>query len=98
MANIDNLSIQVTASAEEARRTLDRLASSASRVKVASQGVSGGMRDMAQSAQDAGTVTQEAGEQAGRAEKICGALGKARKTPDVLRRKERLVSRRFGTL
>lgn len=68
MANIDNLSIQVTASAEEARRTLDRLASSASRVRVASQGASGGMQDMAQSAQDAGTETREAGEQAGRAE------------------------------
>lgn len=77
MANIDNLSIQVTASAEEARRTLDRLASSASKVKVASQGASGGMQDMAQSAQDAGTVTQEAGEQAGRAEKNMRRFGKS---------------------
>lgn len=77
MPNIDNLSIQVAASAAEASRILDRLASSASKVKVASQGASGGMRDMAQSAQDAGTVTQEVGEQAGRAEKNMQRFGKS---------------------
>lgn len=67
MAEIDNLSIRVTASADEAARTFDRLASSAGRLRGAAQGAAGGMRDMAQGARDAGTATAAAGEQTGQA-------------------------------
>lgn len=73
---IDNLSIQVTASAENAARVFDRLASSAGKVKNAASGAAGGMQDMAQGAQDAGTATQEAGTQAGKARPNIKGVGK----------------------
>lgn len=64
---IDNLSIEVTSSADKAASMFDRLASSAGRVKGAASGAAGGMQDMAQGARDAGTATQEAETQSGRA-------------------------------
>ena len=64
---IDNLSIQVVASAERAISTFNRLASGASGLRGAVRGAAGGMQDMAQGARDAGTATQEAGTQAGSA-------------------------------
>lgn len=64
---IDNLSIQVVASAERAISTFNRLASGASGLRGAARGAAGGMQDMAQGARDAGTATQEAGTQAGSA-------------------------------
>lgn len=73
---IDNLSIQVTASAENAVRVFDRLASSAGKVKNAASGAAGSMQDMAQGAQDAGTATQEAGTQAGKARPNIKGVGK----------------------
>lgn len=76
---IDNLSIQVTASAENAARVFDRLASSAGRLRGAAQGAAGGMQDMAQGARDAGTATATAGTQAGRAEPRIRSTGKAAK-------------------
>ena len=76
---IDNLSIQVTASADKAASVFDRLASSAGRVKGAASGAAGGMRDMAQGAKDAGTATATAGTQAGRAEPRIRSTGKAAK-------------------
>jgi hypothetical protein len=80
---IDNLSIQVTASAGKAASVFDRLASSAGRLRGAAQGASGGLRDMAQSAKDAGTATQRAGTQSGRAAtKIRGAGKDAKKAGD----------------
>ena len=72
---IDNLSIQVTLSAEEAAKVFDRLASSAGRVKGAASGAAGGMQDMAQGARDAGTETQKAGEQTGKVARRIRALG-----------------------
>lgn len=76
---IDNLSIQVTASAENAARVFDRLASSAGRLRGAASGAAGGMQDMAQGARDAGTATATAGTQAGRAEPRIRSTGKAAK-------------------
>lgn len=66
---IDNLSIQVTASAEEASRVFDRLASNAGKLKDATSGAAQGMQQAADAAEDMGTSTQEAGEQAGQAQK-----------------------------
>ena len=76
---IDNLSIQVVASAERAISTFNRLASGASGLRGAARGAAGGMQDMAQSAEDMGTATHEAGEQAGKAEKSTRSYGKAAK-------------------
>lgn len=73
---IDNLSIQVTASAENAARVFDRLASSAGRLRGAASGAAGGMQDMAQGARDAGTATATAGEQAGQAQPKIRGIGK----------------------
>lgn len=73
---IDNLSIQVTASAENATRVFDRLASGMGRVRSASQGAAGGMRDMAQGAQDAGTATKAAGTESGKAASKIRGVGK----------------------
>ena len=67
MAEIDNLSIRVTASAEEAARTFDRLASAAGRLRGAAQGAAGGMQEAAQGAEDMGTAAREAETQSGRA-------------------------------
>lgn len=72
---IDNLSIEVTTSADEAARTFDRLASGMGRVRNAASGAAGAMRDtanaaedMANAAEDAGTATANAGTQTGYAE------------------------------
>ena len=73
---IDNLSIQVTASAEEASRIFDRLASNAGKLKSATSGAAKGMHDAADAADDMGTATQEAGEQSGRAQKPVRDLSK----------------------
>ena len=69
---IDNLSIQVTASAERAVRTFDRLTSSAGRLRGAASATGSGMRDLAFGARDAGNATQEAGTQAGHASRQIG--------------------------
>ena len=63
MATIDNLSIQVTTSADSAASALNRLASSASGLRGAAQGAAGGMQSAAQGAQDMGSSTAQAGEQ-----------------------------------
>lgn len=76
---IDNLSIQVVASAERAISTFNRLASGASGLRGAARGAAGGMQDMAQGAKDAGTATREAGERAGKAEKSTRSYGRAAK-------------------
>lgn len=73
---INNLSIQVTASAENAARVFDRLASSAGRLRGAASGATGGMREMAQGARDAGTATQQAGTQSGRARPNIRGVGR----------------------
>ena len=64
---IDNLSIQVVASAERAISTFNRLASGASGLRGAARGAAGGMQNAAQGARDMGTATQEAGIQTGNA-------------------------------
>lgn len=80
---IDNLSIQVTASAEEASRVFERLASNAGKLKGAASGAAQGMQQAADAAQDMGTATQEAGEQAGKAQPKIRGLGKdAKKAGD----------------
>lgn len=58
---IDNLSIEVTASADKAARAFDRLVSSADKLRVAAQGAAGGMQNMAHGAKDAGTAAETAG-------------------------------------
>ena len=72
---IDNLSIEVTTSADSATRTFDRLASGMGRVRSAASGTASGMRDTANAAEDmadvvedAGTATVNAGTQTGYAE------------------------------
>ena len=77
MATIDNLSIQVTANAESAASALDRLASSAGGLRSAATMAGGGLRDLSAGAKDAGTATQEAGQQAGNAEKHTCNYGRA---------------------
>ena len=76
---IDNLSIQVTASADKAARVFDRLASAAGRLKGAASGVAGSMNKIGDSASRAadgigkiseavdemGTATSKSAEQAG---------------------------------
>lgn len=64
---IDNLSIQVTASADKAASVFDRLASAAGRLRGAAQGAAGGMRDMADAAKEDETETSKVAEQSGRA-------------------------------
>lgn len=73
---IDNLSIQVVASAERAISTFNRLASGASGLRGAARGATGGMQDMAQGARDAGTATQQAGTQSGKARPNIKGVGK----------------------
>lgn len=72
---IDNLSIQVTTSADEAARIFDRLASGMSRIRNVASGTASGMRntanaaeDMANAVEDAGMATANAGTQTGYAE------------------------------
>jgi len=77
---IDNLSIQVTASAESATRVFDRLASGMGRVRSASQGAAGGMEDAANAAEDMGTATATAGTESGKAAPKVRNLGKDAKT------------------
>ena len=77
---IDNLSIQVTASAESATRVFDRLASGMGRVRSASQGAAGGMEDAANAAEDMGTATATAGTESGNAAPKVRNLGKDAKT------------------
>lgn len=77
MATIDNLSIQVTASAGSAASALDRLASSAGGLRGAATRAGGGLRDLSAGAKDAGTATQQAGQQAGNAEKHTRNYGRA---------------------
>ena len=77
MATIDNLSIQVTASAESAASALDRLASSAGGLRGAVTRAGGGLRDLSAGVRDAGTATQEAGQQAGNAERHTRNYGRA---------------------
>lgn len=74
---IDNLSIQVTASAEEASRIFDRLASNARKLQDAVSSAADSMDDMADSTDDANTATQDASEQSGRATRNFGALWNA---------------------
>lgn len=73
---IDNLSIQVVASAERVISTFNRLASGASGLRGAARGAAGAMQDMAQGARDAGTATQEAGTQSGKARPNIKGVGK----------------------
>ena len=77
MATIDNLDIQITSSANGAVSALDRLASSAGVLREAAIRAGGGLRDLAAGAKDAGTATQEAGQQAGNAEKHTRNFGRA---------------------
>ena len=67
MAEIDNLSIRVTASADEAARTFDRLASSAGRLRGVTKGTADGLRDMADAAKDNATEISKVADQSGRA-------------------------------
>lgn len=73
---IDNLSIQVVASAERAISTFNRLASGASGLKNAANGAAGGMQNAAQGAQDMGNATQQAGTQSGKARPNIKGVGK----------------------
>lgn len=72
---IDNLSIQVTASAEEASQIFDRLASNMGKIKGATSGAAQGMKEAADAAKDMGTATKDAGEQAGETQKSVRGLG-----------------------
>jgi hypothetical protein len=73
---IDNLSIQVVASADRAISTFNRLASGASGLRGAARGAADGMQDMAQGARDAGSATQQAGTQSGKARPNINGVGK----------------------
>ncbi len=95
---IDNLSIQVTASADNAARGFDRLASSAGRVKGAASGAAGGMEEMADGAKDAEKATRDVETQTGRARKKFVALAMLRRTLATTRRRARLDLLRSGNL
>lgn len=73
---IDNLSIEVTTSADRAARVFDRLASGMGRVRNAASGADGELENAAQGAQDMGMATQKAGTQAGEASKSLNGFGK----------------------
>ena len=77
MAEIDNLSIRITASADEAARIFDRLASSASRLHTASTGSAGGVRRLGDAARDTGMKMKEAGEESGKAGREFKGHGRA---------------------
>lgn len=74
---INNLAIEVTASAENATKVFDRLASSAGRVRGAANSASGGLQNMATGAKDAGMATAEAGEASGSATPKIRGVGNA---------------------
>lgn len=74
---INNLAIEVTASAENATKVFDRLASSAGRVRGAANSASGGLQNMATGAKDAGMATAEAGEASGSATPRIRGVGNA---------------------
>ena len=76
---IDNLSIELTANADQVAKVFDRLASSAGKLKGAASGAAGGMNDLSQSAKDAGTATRQAGEQTGQVEQKIRGAGNAAK-------------------
>lgn len=73
---IDNLSIQVTASADNAARVFDRLASSAGRLRGAASGAADEMRDMADAAKDDATETSKVADQSGRAQPKIRGFGR----------------------
>ena len=73
---IDNLSIQVTLSAEEAAKVFDRLASSAGRVKGAASGAAGGLREAGDAAKKFGNTTAKAGETSEKVGKDIRGVGK----------------------
>ena len=73
---IDNLSIEVTASADKAASMFDRLASSAGRLRDSASGAGDGMRDMADGARDAGTETSKVERQSGRAQPKIRGVGR----------------------
>ena len=73
---IDNLIIDVSASADKAVQNLTRLQNAIKPLGNASRNAAGGMQDMAQGAKDAGTATQKAGKQSGKAQKNIRGVGK----------------------
>lgn len=76
---IDNLIIDVSVSADKAVQNLTRLQNAIKPLGNASRNSAGGLHDMAQAARDAGTATQKAGAQAGRAESRIRSTGNAAK-------------------
>lgn len=74
---IDNLSIQVTASAENAARVFDRLASSAGRLRGAASGAAGGLREAGDAAEEFGNTTEKAGTRSGEAARKIGKFWNA---------------------
>lgn len=77
MAEIDNLSIRITASADEAARVFDRLASSASRLHTASTGSAGGVRRLGDAAHDTGMKMERAVDESENASKAVKGHGRA---------------------
>lgn len=76
MAEIDNLSISITANASNAIHAIDNLASSAGRLRSAATGAAGGTQNLANAARDAGETTAEAGTQSGNAARHVRNFGK----------------------
>lgn len=96
---IDNLSIQVTASADKAASVFDRLASSAGRLRGAAQGAAGGMHDMADAAKDAGTETSKVADQAGEAQtKVQGFGGASEEAGENAKKGASMLSRFWNGL
>ena len=73
---IDNLSIEITASAENLARVLNGLSSGLERLSGAASRAGGGMRDMAQGASRAGNTTDKAGTQSNGARPNIRGVGK----------------------
>ena len=77
MPKIDNLVIDITANADRAIRTFDRLSSSMGNARGAASGASGGMKDFADSAKVADTATKGAGQSASDSSKKLRQFGKS---------------------
>lgn len=73
---IDNLSIQITANAEQAAKVFDRLASNAGKLKGAASSAAGGMGDLADNVKEVANTAGKAEDQTGEAAKSVRQFGR----------------------
>ena len=76
MPTIDNLSIEITASARRAAAEIDRLASSAGGVRTAAEKAGGGLRNLAGGAKDAAMASKDVSKETGSAARSTKGFGR----------------------